>query len=138
MTDLPTLLRIKVTFLKLLPEIIYNRLDFSEFVIPSEEIQSIRQEIEQRLNHYVMTYNAHIFNIDIPIERHLCANIKGAKLTKEQLKILNLYEKITIPEGIRLVVYQKPLKFIQPKESEIFKRYYTASSTVAASSSSSS
>lgn len=116
-------LREVIPFLKKIPDEIYFGLHTAEFYLPDVEISSLREELEQKLGHYVMTYNARVFNLDIPMEKHLCAHIKGAGLTEEQSTILDIYENKVKKQGVRLVVYQNPLEIIQPEQSELFIFY---------------
>lgn len=116
-------LREAIPFLKQIPDEIYFRLDAGELRLPVGEIAQIRTELEKMLGHYVMTYNADVFNIDVPLERHLCANIKEAKLTEEQLVRLQDYEKKAKDKGVSLVAYQNPLEVISPQESKLFFLY---------------
>lgn len=116
-------LREAIPFLKQIPDDIYFRLDASEFHLPVGQAACVRNELETRLGHYIMTYNAEVFNLEFPIKRHLCANVKGAKLTDEQLMMLCDYERKVRDKGVSLVAYQKPLKLISPEDSELAKLY---------------
>lgn len=116
-------LRKAVPFLKQIPDDVYFRLDTSELSLPVGKVAIIRNELEDRLGHYVMTYNANVFNLDVPVERHLCANVKEAKLTDEQLMMLCNYENQIRDRGVTLVAYQKPFELIPPEESELAKLY---------------
>ena len=116
-------LRENVAFLKEIPDDIYFKLDPSELYLPDDDIAKLRSELETRLGHYIMTYNADVFNLTIPIERHLCANLKEVVLTGEQLKILQDYERRVKEKGVTFVAYQKPLKLISPEQSQLFAFY---------------
>lgn len=111
--------RERLPFLREIPDAIYSRLDTSEFVMPDEEIDQIRQSLEFQLQAYVMTYNSQVFNTDVPPEAHLCGNLKGADLSEEQLRTLQEYEGIVRPKGVSFVVYQKPIQLIDPQESPV-------------------
>lgn len=116
-------LREAIPFLKQIPDNIYFRLDTSEFHLPVGKTARARNELETRLGHYVMTYNAEVFNLEVPIERHLCANVKGAKLTDEQLMMLSDYERKVRDKHVSLVAYQKPLELIFADDSKLVKLY---------------
>ena len=116
-------LREAIPFLKQVPDDIYFRLDTSEFHLPVGKTVQVRNELETILGHYVMTYNAEVFNLEIPVERHLCANIKQAKLTGDQLMVLCDYERKVRSKGVGLVTYQNPLELISPAESNLAKLY---------------
>lgn len=118
-----TELREAIPFLKQIPNDIYFRLDISEFYLPVGKTARVRNELEERLGYYVMTYNADVFNLEVPVERHLCANVKGAKLTDKQFMTLCDYERKVRDRGVSLVAYQKPLELTPPEESELAKLY---------------
>lgn len=111
--------RESIPFLREIPDAIYSKLDTSEFVMPDEEIDQIRQVLESLLQAHVMTYNSQVFNTHVPPEAHLCGNLKGADLSEEQLRILQTYEGFVRPKGVSFVVYQKPIQLINPKESPV-------------------
>jgi len=117
-------LREAIPFLKQIPDEIYFRLDVGELHLPVGEIAQIRIKLEKILGYNIMTYDATIFNFDIPIEQQLCANVRGAKLTDEQLATLQDYEKKVKDKGVSFVAYQNPLELISPQESELFFQYY--------------
>lgn len=113
-----------IPFLKQIPDNLYFQLDTSEFYFPDPLVNQARKYLEGELNCFVMTYNKEVFNLEIPINAHLCANLKGATLTPDQLKILNSYESYyreTHP--VSFVAYTKPLELIDPQESPIHKLY---------------
>lgn len=116
-------LREAISFLKQIPNDIYFRLDASEFHFPIGKTARIRFELEEKLGHYVMTYNAGVFNLAIPVDRHLCANVKGAKLTDEELFMLDTYERKVRDKGVSLVAYQNPFELTRPEESDLAKLY---------------
>lgn len=116
--------REEIPFLKQIPDDIYFKLDTSEFYFPDSLISRARKDLEQELNCFVMTYNKEVFNLEIPINAHLCANLNGADLMPDQLRILNSYEvyyRETHP--VSFVAYAKPLELIDPQESPIHKLY---------------
>jgi hypothetical protein len=117
----PELYKETIPFLRQIPDQLYYSLDFSEFHLPTGLIAVLRELLETELGQYVMTYNAYVFNRNVPIQRHLCANVKGAELTETQLARLTTAETLTIPNGVRLVIYQNPLTFIKPEESTIYE-----------------
>lgn len=114
-------LRNIIPFLKQIPDNIFFNLDIAELFLPEKDITSAREELEEKLNHHVMTYNKNIFNLDIPAEKHLCAHLKPAKLTKNQLKILELFENRFISKNVNFIVYEKPLSLIPVSKSAIYK-----------------
>ncbi len=104
-------LRKVVPFLNLIPDQLYFELDPSEFHLPTGVVALLRKELEEKLGQYVMTYDRLVFCEDIPIEKHLCANLQGAILTGEQRQILDEYEQKVRKNNVSFVVYQKPLLF---------------------------
>jgi len=116
-------LRVNITFFQQLPDFIYKKLDISEFYFPLGEIEKARSKLEKTIGQYIMTYKRSIFNKHILLNAHLCANIKGAILTSEQLMLVNKYEEAFRRQGVSFVAYAKPLVFINPKESVIGKYY---------------
>ncbi len=116
-------LRHSISFLKLIPDKVYFRLDVSEFQIPGREVNKARKELEKKTGHFVMTYNSRVFNLSTLPERHLCANLKEASLTTEQRRILHNYEKKFAKDFISFVVYEKPLKILNPRKSSVYKFY---------------
>lgn len=120
--ELLTEFRRKIPFLNLIPNKIYFNLDPSEFYLPDSNINIVRSKLEKELGHYVMTYKTTL-NTRILLEKHLCANVKVAKLTEKQIKILQDYEKKYKNKDISFGVYNKPLKLINPKKSDIYKLY---------------
>jgi pyruvate carboxylase len=114
-------LRKQVEFLKLIPDSIYFNLDPDEFYIPETDISRLRKELEQKLGHYVMTYNRDVFKKHISPDKHLCAHLKGAKLNKQKRLLLEEYEQKVRDQNISFVVYKKPLQFINPSKSAVSK-----------------
>lgn len=112
-------LRKKIPFLKQIPDNIFYNLDTSEFCLPSRAINNIRQNLELLTGHYVMTYKADTFNRDTPTERHLCANVLGARLNQEQLQILENLEVRVRKQNVSFIVYQRPLVLIDPLSSPL-------------------
>lgn len=106
--------REKFLFLQHIPDHLYFNLDYSEWVFPTAEIEVLREKLETEINHFVMTYKRSVFNRSIAIEKHLCANIKGADLNHKEIKLLEKYEREVIPFDISFVVYQKPLIIMNP------------------------
>ncbi|SRR5260221_506416 len=118
-------LREKVPFLQQIPDERYLSLDIKEFRIPTGDLVNARQDLENKLNQYVMTYNKDIFRLDIPVAEHLCANIVGAKLTEDELQILQDYEEKYMGERVSFVAYKKPLELTDPSKSDLSKLYET-------------
>lgn len=116
-------LRQSIQLFKDLPDDIYFSLDLSHFVLPDKAVAKLQSELEKKLKSYVVTYNASVFRLDIPLETHLCALVKGADLNKNQLDLLGRYEKMLIEKGITLVVFQKPLTLIPVEQSAVYKKY---------------
>ncbi len=109
-----------------LPSKFLETLDFSGFNYPDQQIETLRNNLELKLNHYVVSYKADVCNLNTPLESHLCALIKGADLKSEELKLLNIYEAISKKSNVTFVIYQKPVQFINPYESaiaELYKKY---------------
>lgn len=113
----------QIPLFSILPDNFLNNLDFSGFEFPRNNIEAIRLNLEQKLNHYVISYKANICNLDTPLESHLCARLKGADLTPVQLNILSIYEAISKKQNVTFVVYQKPIQYINPDKSAIADLY---------------
>jgi hypothetical protein len=118
-----TQLRAAISFLQQIPDQIYFHLDTSEFYLPENRIAEGRSSLEKELGQYIMTYRRSIFNLSIPVERHLCANIKGADLLPEQLGLLQEYEESFTESGVSFVAYQNPLELISPATSALQEFY---------------
>lgn len=116
-------LRRSIPFLQQIPDKSYFNLDISEFRLLSDEITKAREELEEGLGCHVMVYNRDVFNLEIPVEKHLCANIAGAQLTKKQLQLLQYYEEQNAEEKVSFVAYRKPLELTDPYQSELSKYY---------------
>jgi hypothetical protein len=117
------MLRKKVPFLLGIPEHIFFQLTVSEFLVPSNELMQATEELERSLQCFIMTYKSGIFDDTVPLASHLCSIIKSAKLTIEQEKIINQYEYRYAIYNVSFVAYSKPLIFIQPQESPLYKHY---------------
>jgi len=113
----------QISIFSKLPNNFLNELDFSGFEFPENNIETLRLNLEQKLNHYVVTYKADICNLDTSLESHLCARIKGADLKPKELNLLNIYEAISKKQNVTFVVYQKPIEYINPYESAIASMY---------------
>lgn len=116
-------LRDAIPFLRQIPDNWYFNLDTSELHLPSGKIASARESLEQELDNNVMTYRRDIFRLDIPISKHLCANIEGANLSEQQRAVLDEYEKRFLKAGISFVVYQRPVTVIDPSKSALAALY---------------
>jgi len=121
--DLLLTLRKQIPFLKQIKDEDFFILDTTEFFIPYGDISEARLKLESILGHFVMTYKSHIFIDTIPLNNHLCSNIKSARLTKRQRNILDSYEKKFNKYGVSFVAYQKPVTLIDPKESPLYDYY---------------
>ncbi|MDB4979185.1 MAG: hypothetical protein JWM56_1371 [Candidatus Peribacteria bacterium] len=108
-----------IPFLQSIPDNFYYQLDPREFLLPDAIVSAAREELEELLGHYVMTYNKDVFLEDVPAEKHLCAHLAGALLTDEQKKILEKYETAYTSHGVSFVVYEKPLRIIPVESSTI-------------------
>ncbi len=109
-------------FQQILDEI-YLKLDPSEFYFPDDGVEKTRRQLERLLGMFVMTYNASISSLDIPVYAHLCANVKGADLSPEQVSVLQTHEGEVKSRGVSFVVYQRPLEIINPNNSPIASLY---------------
>ena len=116
-------LRIAIPFLQQIPEQLYLKLDITEFHLPKGKVSAVRGRLEEKLGQHVMTYKRDVFNLTIPVDRHLCANLKGADLSQEQLDLLQSSEGELAEENVSLVVYQNPIELIDPADSAIAKLY---------------
>lgn len=112
-----------IPFLKQIPDDIYFTLDISDFVLPMKSINRLREELEMKLGHYVMTYKLKGWHLNNSVEMHLCAHVKPAELTKAQVCLLKKYERRVKSKNISFSVYQKPLKPINVRKSRIFQLY---------------
>lgn len=117
------LLRDRIPFLRSVPDNFYFQLDPSGFYLPEPAINRVRRRLEKQTGHFVMTYERGVFDLDKPIETHLCALLEGADLSPHQLDLLNKAEEITVPLGISLVVYRNPLSIINPQQSRLASLY---------------
>jgi hypothetical protein len=111
-----------VPFLGLLPQEVLDRIDLRELFLPTGFVQRTRQTLEEELDCYVMTYKLHVFDRELPLTNHLCANLGGAKLYPSQLEALKSAECKLQPYGVSLVAYAKPLKLMGPLQSALFWR----------------
>lgn len=116
-------LRLRIPFLRKIPDRIFYQLDETAFVVPKDKLADDRAKLEKIMKHYVMTYDRNIFDLSTPIESHLCAWIQKAALDEQQLKILHTFEERYIKHGVSFVVYQKPLIFMVPFQSPIASLY---------------
>lgn len=115
--------RVVIPWLSGVPDEIYYQLDTTEFYMPEGQVIIARQELEDSLKHFVMTYNREVFNTDIPLAAHLCANLEGAQLDMIQLSLLQQYESRFKEQGVSFVAYKRPLTVIQPTQSWIYQVY---------------
>ena len=116
-------IRQSIPFLNQIPDAIYYALDPSEFYIPRGRVADVKLDLEQELQQHVMTYKRDVFKLDIPVQRHLCANIKGAELSLEQLQLLQAEERRLRTDNVSFVAYQNPLELIDPRKSDL-NTYY--------------
>lgn len=119
----------------LLPLFLEN-LDLTGFIVPKKrsKLDKDIKLLEQLLDCYIVPYDTGIFRLDIPVEAHLCALVKGAKLTLEQLRSLQKLEldfrpggkkfnKSLPPKGVSFVAYQKPLTLKSPYSGFPYELY---------------
>jgi hypothetical protein len=116
-------IRDKIPFLKQVPDDLYFKLDSRGLYLPGPAIKRVRERLEEKTGHFVMTYERAIFDLDLPIETHLCALLEGAALNSQQLDNLKDAESLTIPLGVSLVIYRNPLKIIDPHQSWLSNLY---------------
>lgn len=116
-------LRHLIPFLRQIPDDIYFQLDTSEFHIPNIHEIIEREELEKKIGHNIMTYNRKVFNLQIPLQKHLCANLAPAELSDKQWALLQEYEKMFASRNVSFVAYKNPLTIINPKESAIYSLY---------------
>lgn len=112
-----------IPFLRYIPDSLYFAIDPIGYVVPKGIVARARKELEEKLGHYVMSYDRSIFKLDIPLQAHLCALLKGAVLTENQKQILKTYEDDFRDLGVSFVVYQKPLMLLDPKQSILARLY---------------
>jgi hypothetical protein len=110
-------------FLYQIPDSIYFQLSSRELYLPSPKLYSFISSLSDKLDHHVITYNSAIFDLSISPEKHLCARLKGAELSKKQKDILSKYESETKKYGVSLVVYKKPIELIELHTSALYNFY---------------
>ena len=115
--------RVVIPWLVQIPDDIFYNLDTSEFHMPEGEVRAARQELEESLGHFIMTYNRAVFNTDIPLSAHLCTNLEGATLSEAQLSLLQQYETRFKRGNVSFVAYRNPLTLIQPTQSWVHQVY---------------
>lgn len=108
-----------IPFLRKVPDGVYFNLNPWSFHYPEGEIARLRVELEGLVDNHVMTYQRDKFDLVSPLEEHLCAVLDMPDLNSnpESLAILNQYEARVIPDNVSFVVYQKPVKVINPYAS---------------------
>lgn len=116
-------LRRSISFLQDIPDKIYFQLDSSEFYLPAGEVAQSRKELEEKLGHFIMTYKRDVFKLTTPVERHLCANVRGANLSKQELALLLNFENRHVENNVSFVAYQNPLEIISPQQSDLSKLF---------------
>ena len=107
--------RKRFPFLKSLPDDLYLSLDPSDWYESFGAIEQARQELEELLPCYVMTYRKQAQKY-IPLEKHLHSRIAGANLSDEQWGVLIANTRRFLSMGIRFVPYAKPLMIIPLSE----------------------
>ena len=106
-------------FLREIPNDVYFQLDPGSFYFPEGEIARMRVKLEEKIGHYVMTYNRDKFDLDSSLESHLCAHLDMPDLHENPslLELLNNYESKVIPLSISFVIYRNPVTLIDPGKS---------------------
>lgn len=110
-------------FLQEIPDDIYFQLSTNELHFPSPELRVLISELEEKIGHYVMPYEANKFDRSIYPKRHFCGILKGALLSEEQQILLRKYESKTKSYGVTVVIYQKPVELTNIKRSKIYMYY---------------
>ncbi len=123
MNQLTKQFRERITLFQALPDEIYSQIDLTGFFLPSGNIEQLRQELEDELGHFVVSYKAEVFNLEVRAREHLCALVKGARLNTKQLAILKKYEQLAEPFKVTFVIYQKPIEIMEIKTSALYKEY---------------
>ena len=100
--------RKKIPFLGLIPDTIYRKLSPLPWYEPFGAIEQARQDLEQQLDCYVMTYKR--CDPDIPWEAQLFVYIEDANLTPKQQAILYTANEMGRRLRIEFQAFQKPLK----------------------------
>lgn len=113
------LFRQQIPFLQEIPKGIYFQLSTREWVYPSKSLQQFITELSDLLDHYVMPYKAKTFDLSMPLEKHLCATIRGASLSSRQRLLLEAYEQKAKQFQVTLSIYQKPLQLIDGEDTSI-------------------
>ncbi|MBD3155386.1 MAG: hypothetical protein GF368_01900 [Candidatus Aenigmarchaeota archaeon] len=112
MKELLVEFRKAIPFLEQISDEIFFKLDPSSFHLPEGEVKKLREELQEKLGHYVMTYKSEGEKFDGDFDTHLCAHLKSVKLTKGQKRLLGKYEGKLKPLDVSLCIYQKPLELI--------------------------
>ncbi len=113
-----------IPFLADIPDDVYLGLDPGEWHVPHGEVAEARVALEAALNEHVMTYRRGVFLKNVPLERHLCARLEGARLDAAKQALLDEYEDRFREAGVSFVVYKKPLTIIPVEDSYIFRRVH--------------
>jgi hypothetical protein len=83
--------------------------DLNVLWVPSQDDQTLIEELGARLRKYVVIYNADYE----PKKGHLCRMIKAAALELDQIKKVQEAERRLTAKNKILVVYEKPLMLNQ-------------------------
>jgi hypothetical protein len=100
--------RKRIPFFALIPDRIYRKLSPLEWYEPFGAIEQARQELEEELDCYVMTYKR--YGPDIPWDAQLFVYIHDADLPPEKQAILYAANDVIRRLGIEFQAYQKPLQ----------------------------
>lgn len=117
------MLRSAIPFLQHIPDQVYFQLDTSELYYPSGEVGKARVALEEILGQHIMTYKRTVFNLGVPPEQHLCANLVPARLSEGEIGLLQTYERRFSPHQVSFVAYQNPVTLMDPRESALYAFY---------------
>lgn len=112
-------------FFQYIPTRILLNLSLHELCIPQGEVARLRMELEQELNHFVVSYDRDVFLKYTLLQKHICANFRGAQLRDEQIKTLQTYEQKVQKYKVSFVIYQKPLEIIDPQSSPMAEFFHS-------------
>ncbi len=115
--------RVRLPLMAILPDWILKQLDTEELALPDVAVEEVRQELENRLRHYIMTYKRDVFKTELPPSAHLCNWIKGAELDDRQRGDLAEAEYKVSDQNVSFVAYQKPLEIVPPSSNPLRIEY---------------
>lgn len=109
--------RIRIPFLRDIPDQMYWRLDPRDWVLPDKSIDKLRLELEEITGQNVMTYTYESSHWNRSVSEHLCGIIAPAALSEYQTAELMRIEGLIVPRNVSLSVYKKPIEIILPEKS---------------------